>query len=394
MTTNAPRIKVRKPTGAVPWPLILIEGPEKSGKSWKAAEFTADERLGQAYWLDLGEGAADEYAAIPGADYLVVDHDGTWADIIGQISAIHAEASRAHAVGEKPVVLVIDSMTAEWDMLKDWVGHRARQSNYAKRQLQRDPSAEIKPAMNLWNDANGRHAQLMRLLMTFPGIVLVTARGKEVAQLDESGKPIPGVKDYRVEGHRTLAFDCSAWVRLSRESAPLVVGARSVHHGVQPGVDKPKPAPDFSVSWLVFDVLKCDPATAKVRELQPLHSDEPEVEQPASVTEMQPRRSSQVRPVPAEAAPDLVVPDLDAVLVKIADTWDVQALRDTWTGYNLNAAHGEHASRLSAAIKAQLQAIEKRQQESAHAEVPDEPTHDEAVETVTEALDAEIVEAS
>ncbi len=263
-------IKTRKPTGAVPWPLVLVEGGEKSGKSWAMAEFTADERIGQAYWIDLGEGSADEYAAIPGADYEVVEHDGTWRDIFGQVAAIRAEAERAHQAGEKPVVLLIDSMTAEWDMLKDWATARALASNYAKRILAKDPNAEIKPDNRLWNDANSRHNGLMRMLMTFPGIIVMSARGREVAAMGDDGKPIAGQKDYRVEGQKGLAFDASAWVRLSRDEPPRVVGARSVAHGVRPGVDRPKPAPDFTIAWLVFDVLKCDPRTAQVRELRQL----------------------------------------------------------------------------------------------------------------------------
>ena len=277
-------IKTRKPTGAVPWPLILVEGAEKTGKSWALAELTASEKVGQAYWIDLNEGAADEYAAIPGADYLVVEHDGTWRDIIGQVSAIRIEAARANKAGEKPVVLLIDSMTAEWDMLKDWVSVRARESKYAKKQLADDPDAEIKPAMNLWNDANERHRQLMHLLMTFPGIVVVTARGKMVASLDKNGRPIPNEKEYKVEGHKSLAFDVSAWVRLSMNSAPTVIGARSVQSGVRPGVDKPVPSPSFTLEWLIFDILKCDPTTAKVRDLQALDST-PDAPRPQSVSQ-------------------------------------------------------------------------------------------------------------
>ncbi|MFC9874823.1 AAA family ATPase [Nocardia salmonicida] len=271
------QIKTRKPTGAVPWPLILVEGGEKTGKSWAAAEFTADSRIGQTYWIDLGEGAADEYAAIPGADYEVVDHDGTWADIIGQVAAIRAEAARAAAAGERPVVLVVDSMSAVWEMLKDWTTARALASNYAKRILARDPNADIKPDNRLWNDANQRHNALMRMLMTFPGIVVMTARGKEVAAMGDDGKPIAGQKDYRVEGQKGLAFDASAWVRLSRTEPARVIGARSVAHGLRPGVDRPKPAPDFTIGWLVFDVLKCDPRTAKVRDIRDLDTTPDEV---------------------------------------------------------------------------------------------------------------------
>ena len=246
-------LKTRQPTGETPWPLLLVEGPEKAGKSWLAAEFTGDERTGQAYWIDLAEGAADEYAAVPGADYLVVDHDGTWRDIVGAVAEIRSIAARS----EKPVVLVIDSMTAEWDLLKDWVTARARTSPSGRRQLQKDPDAEIKPAMNFWNDANDRHRQLMRMLMSFPGVVVMTARGKEVAALDDAGKPT-GATDYKVEGHKSLAFDASVWVRLSRDRRPMIVGARSVRQGVRPGVDETRALPeDFGLAWLVFDALGC-----------------------------------------------------------------------------------------------------------------------------------------
>lgn len=260
-------IKTRKPTGAVPWPLILLEGSEKSGKSWSCAELSGSDRVGQTYWLDLNEGAADEYGAVPGARYLVIDHDGTWPDIIGSVAAVREEARRAADAGEPPVVLVIDSMTAEWDLLKDWAANRARESDTNKQRLQRDPGAEIKVTMNLWNDATSRHRRLMTMLMTFPGIVVMTARGKEVAALDAGGRPIEGSKEYKVEGHKTLAFDASAWVRLSRDHPPFVVGARSVHAGIRPGVDKPKRVPDLTLEWLIFEVLKCDPTASHARNL-------------------------------------------------------------------------------------------------------------------------------
>lgn len=268
------KLKTRKPTGLVPWPLILLEGGEKSGKSWAGAELSASDKVGQTYWLDLGEGAADEYAAIKGARYLVVEHDGTWNNIIASVTAVREEAQRAADAGEPPVVLVIDSMTAEWDMLKDWALLCARDSDKNKKKLEADPNAEIDISMNYWNDAAERHRRLMRLLMTFPGIAVVTARGKETAAVDAFGRPIPRKTDYRVEGHKTLAYDVSVWVRMSREHAPLVVGARSVHVGLRPGVDRPTPVQDFSLEWLVFDLLKCDPSSATSRQLTEMRADD------------------------------------------------------------------------------------------------------------------------
>ncbi|MGW0587422.1 AAA family ATPase [Streptosporangium sp. NPDC002607] len=261
-------INTRQPTGRAPWPLILIEGGEKSGKSWAAAQLSASEKVGQTYWIDLGEGAADEYGAIPGARYLVIEHDGTWASIMTQVRAVREEADRAAQASEPPVVLVIDSMTAEWDLLKDWAANRAKGSQTNQRRLQQDPHAEIQVTFNLWNDATARHRKLMTLLMTWPGIVVMTARGKEVAAMDASGRPVEGSKEYKVEGHKTLAFDASVWVRLGREHPPLVIGARSVHAGIRPGVDKPQPMPDFSLEKLVFEALRCG-AESQARQFTP-----------------------------------------------------------------------------------------------------------------------------
>lgn len=260
-------LKTRQPTGRIPYPLILIEGGEKAGKSWACAELSASNKVGQTYWIDLGEGAADEYGAIPGARYLVVEHDGTWKALIGAVDAIREEAQRAADADEPPVVLVIDSMTAEWDMLKDWTAQRARNSDRGQKALRANPDAEIDISMNYWNDATSRHRQLMTRLMTFPGIVVMTARGKETAAVDAGGKPIKNEKSYAVEGQKNLAYDASVWVRVSREHPPMVIGARSVHSGLRPGVDKPEPMKDFTLERLIFEALRCEPSKAHVRAL-------------------------------------------------------------------------------------------------------------------------------
>lgn len=274
-------LKTRLPTGRVPWPLILIEGGEKSGKSWACAQFSTSPRIGQMYWIDLGEGAADEYGAIPGAKYLVVEHDGTWAQIQGAVDAVKAEAARAAAAGEPPVVLVIDSMTAEWDLLKDWASDKARRRHeikvrkYGAKPL--GPDEEPKISMDLWNEAGARHRKLMTTLMTFPGIVLLTARGKEVAALDDAGKPIERQREYKVEGHKTLGFDVSCWIRLDRSKPGTVIGVRSVHVGIRPGYDDPiELARNWSIENIVFDTLRCAPAEAHVRDLTTLQPSEPD----------------------------------------------------------------------------------------------------------------------
>jgi len=259
-------LRTRKPTGRVPWPLILIEGPEKAGKSWMCAELSASDKVGQTYWIDLGEGSADEYGAIPGARYEIVEHNGTYGEILDAVIEIKDLAAKAADAGEPPVVLVIDSMTAEWDLLKGIADAKARE-RLARKGRRLAPDAEPQISMDLWNEANAKHRKLMTLLMTMPGIVVMTARGKEVAALDATGRPIEGSREYRVEGQKNLAFDASVWIRVSRDHPPLVVGARSVHAGVRPGVDRPVPQPGLTLERVIFDILRCQPGEAHVRDL-------------------------------------------------------------------------------------------------------------------------------
>jgi hypothetical protein len=281
-------LKTRQPTGRVPWPLILIEGAEKAGKSWALAELSASPRVGQTYWIDLAEGSADEYGSVPGARYLVVEHDGSFRAILAAVQAIRDEAAKVPP-GEPPVVLGIDSMTAEWDLLKGQADARARERLRKKgRAVAEDTEPQI--SMDLWNEANSKHRKLMTLLMTFPGIAVITARGKEVAALDSAGRPIEGSKEYRVEGQKNLAFDATVWIRVSRDHHPVVVGARSVHAGIRPGVDKPRPVPDLTLEKVVFDVLRCNPADAQVRDLTELQASKPEVPTPAMEESVTPPR--------------------------------------------------------------------------------------------------------
>ncbi|MEV0822561.1 hypothetical protein [Nonomuraea rubra] len=254
-----PTLNTRPPTCVVPWPLILVEGGEKSGKSWMFAELSASPKVGRCLWLDLGEGSADEYGdAITGSPtYEVVVHDGSWASILGQVQAAHAEAKRARAAGEPPVCLGIDSMTLLWEMLKDWAGERASKTDSNRARLARDPGAEIKIPNHIWNDVHARWQRLMRLLMTFEGIAVVTARGKDVIKIGDDGKPVEGERDYKVEAQRNLQFDATVWVRLSRDAHPQIVGARSKHLRIRYGRDEARVVPNMTLESLVFEGLRC-----------------------------------------------------------------------------------------------------------------------------------------
>lgn len=317
MTAVIPQLRTRPPTGIVHHPLLLVEGEEKAGKTWAAALLSKSPRVGATYWIDLGEGCADEYGAIPGVKYEVVVHDGTWADIFGQVLAVKAEATRANAAGEPPTVLVIDTISNEWDGLKDWVSDRARHQPGNQKRLSKNPDAEVVITGNLWNDAFARHHKLMTQLLTFPGVVILTARGKEVAEIKD-GQPVEGRRTWRVEGHKSLGYDATLWLRMFRDGDPLVVGARSVHAGIRPGRDEAQPVEgehDNLLEWLIFDALRYDPATATTRDIKNTTGGELTEEEraqedeeqdtgrgysrPRSIPRQQPQRPASTGPSPA-----------------------------------------------------------------------------------------------
>ena len=306
MTAQRPAVQSRKPTGVVPYPLVLLEGEEKSGRSWAAILLSASPRVGETFVLDLGEGGADEYKNIPGCEdrFEILSHDGTWAQIVDRVMEVKALAVWAKANGQPPVVLVIDTMTDLWNGLKSWVDARYRKSRAGQAAMAKDPDGELKPSQNLWNDANARHRRLMTQLMTFPGIVVMIARGKEVTEV-KGGKPVEGgAKVWAIEAQKDVPFDASVWVRMFRTSPPLVIGARSVHVGVKPGKDDPQPItsdPENLLEWLIFDVLKCDPETATVRDLKHTTGGELSEDERADDPDEQQDRVQRVRNIRAAA---------------------------------------------------------------------------------------------
>ncbi|MFL6093975.1 MAG: hypothetical protein ACJ71Y_00830, partial [Blastococcus sp.] len=153
----------------------------------------------------------------------------------------------------------------------------------------------------------------------FPGIVVVTARGKEVTEVDANGRPIEGQKIWSVQTHREFPYAASVWVRLRRGRRPLIVGARSVHVGIKPNDDPAKEVTDKAadgrlLEWLVFDALKCDPGTAHVRDLVPFHG--------GGLLEHE--REDEAR------AAGRSQPDAADLVVRIQDAEDDDELREVW----------------------------------------------------------------
>jgi hypothetical protein len=310
-----PGVKTHAPSGAAPWPLVLLEGDEGAGKSYALAQFSRSERVGEMFWIPLGEGGvAEQYGAIPGARYEVVELDsGDYLEVIAVVRKIKEYALARKEAGETlPVVLAIDSISGCWEGLKNWVTDRARESKRGKAILRDDPHAEIKPPRNLWNSANTRWHTLQAELKTFPGIVVVTARGKDVSATDpNTGQPLVGtngmpVKEWSSEINRELPYAVDVRVRLRRESGAEVVFVRSVAHGRKPSENREaqpvdvKEADDRLLEWLLFDALGVDPSTAFVAESREFGASELTEEEKVRPEEGEPDQSRTARRAPAQ----------------------------------------------------------------------------------------------
>lgn len=240
-------LRARKPTGNVAWPLILVEGAEKVGKSVTSFELSASEKVGRTFVLDMGEGSADEYASL--GPYEVLDHNGTFSDFLDQLKAATAEP----AEDGKPNVIVIDSSTVLWESIKDWADARARRGKKARQILASDPDADVSIPMNIWTDAAERWGQVIHALRYWPGIGILIARGKEVAKVGKDGQPVMGQTDYKIEAHKSLGFQVTAHVRCEAPKRTRLVSVRSLHVEVpNGGLVLPEAMP---LEHLVFDVL-------------------------------------------------------------------------------------------------------------------------------------------
>ena len=236
-------MQTRKPTGRAPWPIVLLAGAEKAGKSWAAAEATGHDLIRDAYWLGIGEDDPDEYAQVPGADFSIIEHDGTYGAILQSLRDLAAlPVDPAH-----PDLLIVDSMGRLWAQLSDMAQAEANQRAAAKAAKYHRPAPEedVTIGMDLWNRAKGRWNDALDLLRAFPGPVIVTARLSVVTVMDAQGQPTKEKTD-KIEAEKNLAYEVAAVVKMRARGDAELSGVRSV----KLQLDRPTPLREFSIANL------------------------------------------------------------------------------------------------------------------------------------------------
>jgi len=268
----------RKPSGVPPWPVLLIAGAEKSGKSWACAQASMSNKIGRTLWVSVGESDPDQYGAIPGADFEIVEHDKT----LNGILAVLVEIASL-PVQEKPTLLVVDSMTRLWDMVTEYAQKKA------KERLKEGSKKEAVITMDLWNRAKGFWAHVVHAILAHDGPVLLTARLEPVTVLDANGKPTP-LKADKIKTEKNLPYDVDGVIEMPERGTVFLSGVRSVPLNISKRTDMSK---NFTIDGL-WDSLG-------LQTTMPRRVSNPDLDPEAVSTETQPYLNSPAIPRPAGA---------------------------------------------------------------------------------------------
>jgi len=220
-------IRTRKPTGLPSWPLVLLAGGEGSGKSFQSALASASALVDRTFWLGHGEQRPDEYGAIPGADFDIVEYDGSIAELRALVHEI-VDLAR----GDRPNLIVIDSGTKVWGTISE------NAQLDANRRAKKDDAVI---GVDLWNKHKADWRDIIDTLRRHDGPAIITARYGEVAEVVK-GKPT-GEKLWSVRAEKDLAFDVDAVVLMRERGSIVLSKVRSVRYPLA----EPREYPDFTL---------------------------------------------------------------------------------------------------------------------------------------------------
>lgn len=230
------KLVTRKPTGKPSWPILLLAGGEKCGKSYSAAALSASDLIDRTFYLEVGEGSADQYGALPGARYEIVQHDGTYNSLLAAAQAMVAEPRR----GAKPNAIVVDSITELWDLLGN------EQAAIAKGR------GKTVITMDQWNAAKKKWRVFFDALRAHNGPVILTARYELVTVMDEAGKPTKE-KEWKVRAEKNTAYEVDGIIQIPKPREFYIAGMRTLKFEVPVGGNLRLP-PHFTLDWFLREL--------------------------------------------------------------------------------------------------------------------------------------------
>lgn len=264
-------ITTRKPTGRPSWPLLLAAGGEGAGKSFLAAQASASDLIGRTLWIGHGEADPDEYALIPGADFDIVEYDGT----ITGLRRIIREAA-AEPKGDKPTLLVVDSGTKVWDTISE---NAQLDANQRAARNGRGGGGDATIGVDIWNRHKQHWRDIVDTLRLHDGPAIITARYEEVAAMGKdprSGKTVPtGEKVWKVKAEKGLPYDVDAVVHMPVRGTYTLSKVRSVRLQL----DEPKDWPGFTMDAFWRALGLADVETGRSAYATPVAEETPEADE-------------------------------------------------------------------------------------------------------------------
>ncbi|MEU4804399.1 hypothetical protein [Actinosynnema sp. NPDC023587] len=316
-------LTTRRPTGAAPWSRVLLSGEAGVDPGWVAAEFSGGHRLVTTYWLEVGTGrTGDMYAAVPGADYELLEHDGSWSEIYEQLCAAWELAREVAEDGGLSTGLVVNGTSGIWQMLcsfADTLSRRRAASALIRDGLDPAPaySSEIKVEIDpdVWTLVGARHRQFMAKVLTWPGPVILTAWEDRTAD----GR-------WDLKAQPSLGWDVTAWVRFTQDERPEIVALNTAVHGRSTAAERAALREEFTLDRLVWTWSGCDLSTPMpvVRVLdadQVMPGEQPPVRAVRPARAPAPRTMRRSVPPPEPPPGDEAPPSDAEVTLHLVDAW-------------------------------------------------------------------------
>lgn len=271
-TAPAPptRLQTRKPNGRIGWPLVVVAGAEKTGKSHMCAEFANSDLIGRLIWIPIGESDVDSFGQI--ADFDIEDEqDGTYR---GLLNTVRKAVAEPRADPNKPNAIVLDSGTILWELLQDEADliARSRAAEKAAKYNRPGPSADddVVIGHSLWNRAKDRWRLVINTLRRHDGPVIICCRLDEVTEFDAQGNPTRN-RTWKVKSERSLPYDATVVLQLRSYRRPTLTAVRSLVMQLAPDEERTRPG-------LTLDALMRDLGMERNISVPPVPFVEPQPE--------------------------------------------------------------------------------------------------------------------
>jgi hypothetical protein len=232
-------LRTSKPQPAQPYPFLVVAGTPSAGKTYTLLEAARSDLIGRTFVLTLGEERPDAFREIAGDDFEMIDHDGTYDDMLGQIREVKAEPM----VDGKPNYLAFDGGTALHTLIRSQsqaIANR-RAVTAAARHRSPIPVGDVKLTGDLWDMIRDQWATIIHELRTMPGPTAMSVR------LEEKTVSIDGVetaeKVWRMRAGENLQYDATAIIEMSRRGDYVLTKQNTPGSGFMGN----RPWPDFTL---------------------------------------------------------------------------------------------------------------------------------------------------